>query len=130
MLPKFNKQYSILKLMLGHFNTCCLILIKIFILVAHSNFALCSLLRSDKKMVNVTSTLIHQQRNDPTFSKGQDSLDHYLMFFLPQHHTDYEGLLSQIQNSQWITIQASCSFENVTSFLCLWITVDITHAIF
>ena len=124
MLPKFNKQYSILKLMLGHFNTCCLILIKIFILVAHINFALCSLLRSDKKMVNVTSTLIHQQRNDPTFSKGQDSLDHYLMFFLPQHHTDYEGLLSQIQNPHWITIKASCSFENVTSSLCVRISVD------
>ena len=44
-MPKFNnKQYGILKLMLVHFNICCLILIKIFILVTYLNFDLCSLL--------------------------------------------------------------------------------------
>ena len=73
MLPKFNKQYSILKLMLGHFNISCLILIKIFILVTHINFAPCSLLRCVKKMVCQhwsahREKMWHSQRNKKPWS--------------------------------------------------------------
>ena len=126
-MSKFTKQYNILKLMLGNFNVCCLILIKIFILCAHVNFALCSLLWCVKKMACVMSTLIHRQRKDATFLKNKKALDHYLAFFCLST-TQIIRDFSQILNPHWITIHASSSFENITSFL--WLRIWLLTSLF
>ena len=130
MLPKFIKQYSILKLMLGNFNICHLILIKIFISVTCINFALCSFLHYVKQSVYVTSTVIHSQRKDATFSRKQENIGSLSSVFFCHSTTQIKRVFSQNQNLHWITIQAFSSFENITSFLCLWVSVDITYAIF
>ena len=129
-MPKFNKQYGILKLMLGHFNICCFILIKIFILVTYVNFDLCSLLRYVTKngMCDVNTDPPTKKRCN--ILKGQESIGSLSSVFFCHSTTEIIRDFSQIQNPHWIMIQASSSFENITSFLWLRISVDITHAIF